>query len=60
MDLVDPENETSKSDIDALLAVDPLEIRPIRSQKKNNQQKNQDRPAGVPLISVLRPKLIYV
>lgn len=59
MDLVDPENETSKSDIDALLAVDPLEICPIRSQKKK-QQKNQDRPAGVPLISVLRPKLIYV
>lgn len=45
MDLVDPENKNSKSDLDVPLAVDPLEICPILTQK---MKKIQDRPAGVP------------
>lgn len=45
MDLADPENKHSKLDLDALLAMDPLEIHPIITQK---MKKVQDRPAGVP------------
>ena len=37
--------KNSKSDLDALLATDPLEIHPITTQKT---KKIQDRPVGVP------------
>jgi len=45
MDLADPENKHSKLDLDALLAMDPLEIHPIITQK---MKKVQDKPVGLP------------
>lgn len=42
MDLVNPEDKTSKLDLDALLAMDPFEIHSIVTQKKKK------RPLGWP------------
>ena len=45
-DLVQEENRSSKSDLEAPVMADPLELRPIITQK--TKKKVQDRPAGVP------------
>ena len=45
MDLVDQEIKNSKSDLKVLLATDPLEIRPIITQK---MKEIQNRSVGVP------------
>lgn len=37
MDLVNPEDKTSKLDLDALLAMDPFEIHSIVTQKKKKR-----------------------
>lgn len=37
MDLVNPEDKTSKLDLDALLAMDPFEIHSIVTQKKKKE-----------------------
>jgi len=57
MDLVDQENKTSKLDLDALLATDPLEVHPTITQ---NTKKIQDRPVGVNLTSGPLPKLTHM
>lgn len=44
-DFIDQENKKSKSDLECPILTDPLEVRPVVTQKT---KKVQDRPAGVP------------
>ena len=50
MDLVDLEDKTSKSDVEALLAADPIEIHPTVTQKEKKESKRKS-PADMPSIS---------
>ena len=44
-DCVEQENKNSKFDLEAPIVTDPLEVRPVITQKT---KKVQDRPVGVP------------
>ena len=59
MDLVNAEDNTSKSDLEAPLAMDPFMIHPVITQKQQQQKYKIDQQ-WCPLISGPLPKSIYM